>query len=480
MKEPNRTRRLRKGRLLMVGKPPGHEELEQSLNQPCLHAANLFEAIGELASAAVPVATVLINADCLPSNAAGAIEALRRTDPSLRVLLSVVSNASGDAIVEAGKICDQVLNESILPDELRRIIEAETEDASWEISSYSGKDSLERRAVKLPVEKPGDRPQAEAQLIETLKTAPARPLERDDADFPLVEPPRNHQTETLGDTDLVQAAMSDPEGLLDTALRLIIQKTGWKDLRLEASDSTPAGVTTVDVTCGQTVFGRLATELAPRKTLEPWADWLAIWLMLDRRFRDYRRMAFQDDLTGAWNRRYFFSFLRDTIRKASRIRRPVTVMVFDIDNFKKYNDEFGHAAGDEILIETVRLLHSDIRPCDRVCRIGGDEFAVIFADLDGPREAGSSHPETVEKIARRFQTQICEMNFPKLGIDAPGTLSISGGLATYPWDGSDPETLLRHADQLSLQSKRKGKNALTFGPGTQQMHSDPGIDRDSE
>ena len=452
----------------MVGKPPGHEDLELSLNQPCLHAANLFEAIGEIASAATPVATVLINADCLPSNAAGAIAALRRTDPSLRVLLAVESNASSDAIVEAGKACDQVLNESVLPDDLRRIIESETGDASWDISSLPGHDSPQQSATKLPVAKPGERLQVETHLTETPDTAATRPFEMDSADFPRVEPPHNHQTEPLGDTDLVQAAMSDPKGLLDTATQLIIQKTGWKDLRFQMSDSTqtPTEATTVEVACGQNIFGRLASESAPHETLKSWADWLATWLMLDRRYREYRQMAFQDDLTGAWNRRYFVSFLSDTIRKAARIRRPVTVMVFDIDNFKKYNDEFGHAAGDEILIETVRLLHSEIRPCDRVCRIGGDEFAVIFADLDGPREAGSSHPETVENIARRFQGQISEMNFPKLGIDAPGSLTISGGLATYPWDGSDPESLLEHADQLSMQSKRNGKNALTFGPGT--------------
>jgi diguanylate cyclase (GGDEF)-like protein len=126
-----------------------------------------------------------------------------------------------------------------------------------------------------------------------------------------------------------------------------------------------------------------------------------------------------------------------------------------------------------ILTETVRLLQSEIRDCDRVCRIGGDEFAVIFADLEGPREVGSTHPATVENIARRFQLQICEMKFPKLGIDAPGTLSISGGLASFPWDSTDARGLLHHADQLSLMSKRKGKNALTFGPGAEGVCPDP-------
>ena len=61
------------------------------------------------------------------------------------------------------------------------------------------------------------------------------------------------------------------------------------------------------------------------------------------------------------------------------------------------------------------------------------------------------------------------MKFPKLGLDAPGTLSISGGLSTYPWDGTDPESLFHHADQLALQSKKKGKNVITLGPGIRRI-----------
>jgi diguanylate cyclase (GGDEF)-like protein len=144
-------------------------------------------------------------------------------------------------------------------------------------------------------------------------------------------------------------------------------------------------------------------------------------------------------------------------------------MVFDIDNFKSYNDQFGHEAGDEVLRDTVKLMMSVIRQGDRVCRIGGDEFAVVFADPEGPRLAGSMHLESIEAIAKRFQDQICAMRFPKLGTEAPGTLSISAGLATYPWDGHDPAALLRHADQLALESKRKGKNVITLGPGAQRV-----------
>jgi len=76
----------------------------------------------------------------------------------------------------------------------------------------------------------------------------------------------------------------------------------------------------------------------------------------------------------------------------------VTVMVFDIDDFKTYNDQYGHEAGDDILREAVRLLRSVIRPSDRVCRIGGDEFAVISYEPSGPRQEGS-----VESAAGRLR-----------------------------------------------------------------------------
>ncbi len=139
--------------------------------------------------------------------------------------------------------------------------------------------------------------------------------------------------------------------------------------------------------------------------------------------------------------------------------------MFDIDDFKKYNDEYGHDAGDEILSEVVRLLRSVTRPTDKVCRIGGDEFAVVFHEPEGPRSPDSKHPTTVHAITRRFQQQVISHKFPKLSGCAPGTLTISGGLATFPWDGQTPAELLARADERAMESKRQGKNAITIGPG---------------
>jgi len=152
----------------------------------------------------------------------------------------------------------------------------------------------------------------------------------------------------------------------------------------------------------------------------------------------------------------------------------VTLLVFDIDDFKNYNDRFGHPAGDEILRETARLMQDSVREHDVVARIGGDEFAVIFWDNDqAPRRAHSEHPHDVLKAARRFQQAVYAHKFPKLLDHAPGTLTISGGLASFPWDGRTPEGLLDHADAMALESKRQGKNAITFGPGALGRGEDP-------
>ncbi len=146
----------------------------------------------------------------------------------------------------------------------------------------------------------------------------------------------------------------------------------------------------------------------------------------------------------------------------------MTLLVFDIDDFKIYNDRYGHAAGDEILRETARLMQSFVREHDVVARIGGDEFAVIFWDAGERRRPNSAHPQSVRHAAERFQKAIYNHSFPKLAHEAPGTLTISGGLASFPWDGRSPEELLERADAMAMKSKRQGKNAITFGPGAQR------------
>lgn len=422
-----------RGRVVVVGDAAA--AAEPRLGRDVVRTANLFEALGEVtvATAAAPVIAVLVPADLARS---GAAMVFHRVDPSVRVLLVV---ASGQPAPPTRDGFDGVLREPIDREQLEVLLLDDDDDRERE-------------------------PSAPTVEVVARSPAPSPPEPPPELEPPTERAPEPAPDVRLGDIDLVEAIMVDPAGLRDRALRLAIQQTGWDDLALLPAETTPA-LAAAPVRHGTHDFGLLVSSRTDAARLAPWAQWLARWMSLDESYRQLRTLAYHDELTGAGNRRFFDLFMKRSLRDAARHRRAVTVMVFDIDDFKRYNDDFGHEAGDEVLIETVRLLNSVIRSGDRVCRIGGDEFVVIFADPEGPREVGSRHPQSVEVIAGRFQSQITQMKFPKLGLDAPGTLSVSGGLATFPWDGTTAEDLLRHADRLALESKRMGKNVITLGPG---------------
>ncbi len=263
-----------------------------------------------------------------------------------------------------------------------------------------------------------------------------------------------------GDSALVSLLLHGRD-LLPAAIELIRERTGDPGVTFSIETS----VSGHEVAWEGVVFGRLSGRGAD---IPHHARWLAGWLRLRDQQTQLKAAAFTDPLTGAWNRRFFDRHLAAAMEQARIRRQTVTVLLFDIDDFKKYNDQYGHEAGDEILVESVRLMRTAIRPSDRVCRIGGDEFAVIFHDPEGPRREGSMNTVSVMEVAGRFRRLIHEHRFPKLAGCAPGTLTISGGMATFPWDGGTPQELLSKADQLALQAKQQGKNAITFGPGSQR------------
>ena len=297
--------------------------------------------------------------------------------------------------------------------------------------------------------------------------APAKAAVRDDPADAIL----NHGSDALlTDLDLAEHALGERRDLPNLALRLIRERTGLVGLGLAVGQEAVApGRVWVAVQHGGRSFGKLHGPAGTTASqLEPWGEWLARWLALDQRAGRLWDMALRDDLTGAWSRRYFFRFLSAVLKRAATERFSVTVLFFDIDDFKIYNDRYGHAAGDEILCQTAALMQSVVRGRDVVSRFGGDEFAVIFWDAEAPRRPDSRHPQDVREAAARFQRAIGEHKFPKLLDEAPETLTISGGLASFPWDGRTPQELVELADAMALQSKRQGKNAITLGPGAMQ------------
>jgi len=162
--------------------------------------------------------------------------------------------------------------------------------------------------------------------------------------------------------------------------------------------------------------------------------------------------ANHDGLTGLMNKRSFQPKLGELIVEAERAARPVGLFIFDIDHFKTYNDTNGHTDGDELLRAMGELLKNSVRPDDLCCRWGGEEFIVAMPDTDGP---------SAQQAAERIRREIEDYPFKHQEKQPNGNLTISGGVAIGPADGSDVTTLTKHADQALYESKKKGRNRVS-------------------
>ncbi len=190
---------------------------------------------------------------------------------------------------------------------------------------------------------------------------------------------------------------------------------------------------------------------------------------IEAKIKHLEKLATEDDLTGLKNRRYIWEFSRQIIEHARSENGQVTLLMFDIDNFKHYNDVYGHSAGDEVLRQAAVLMRRCCRGHDVVGRIGGDEFAVVFWDdpmlksggsEDERRSALAEHPKEAVFIAERFRRELKRTELHLLGPEGKGVLTISGGLASFPRDGSTIQELFQQADRALLEAKRSGKNRI--------------------
>ncbi|HSC85150.1 MAG TPA: EAL domain-containing protein [Pseudomonas sp.] len=166
---------------------------------------------------------------------------------------------------------------------------------------------------------------------------------------------------------------------------------------------------------------------------------------------NFTHLAQHDALTSLPNRLLIHDRMEQAIGRARRDDKRVALLFIDLDNFKTINDSLGHAAGDELLKEVARRLQTTLRDIDTVSRQGGDEFLMVLADVEGLTE--------VATVARRIQQELAQPCSLK-GMQVVTSLSI--GIALFPEDGSDFETLLRHADMAMYQAKAAGRNGFCF------------------
>jgi diguanylate cyclase (GGDEF)-like protein len=165
-------------------------------------------------------------------------------------------------------------------------------------------------------------------------------------------------------------------------------------------------------------------------------------------FDHLNSLVLVDPLTGCYNRRGFDEHLKVEMVRARRYRRPISLMVLDVDHFKQVNDGYGHLVGDVVLRRLAEVLASQFRTTDVVCRFGGDEFAVIFPET--PRE-------DVMRLAERLRARVAGL-YP--GEELPRVLTISLGIAAFPEDAGEPEALLHAADRALYRAKAGGRNRV--------------------
>lgn len=185
-----------------------------------------------------------------------------------------------------------------------------------------------------------------------------------------------------------------------------------------------------------------------------------------------RRLAFFDTLTGLPNRQSFLIQVAEAIREAKTNDSSLSVLYFDLDNFKRINDSLGHSIGDALLRSIARRLENCVRRHDsvarsgvsnsavQVARLGGDEFTVLLRDLASPEEAETVAARLVEALSEPLHFEGQQF-----------VITPSVGIASYPDDGEDIDTLLKNADMAMYGAKAQGRNCVSVFSGTMSVRS---------
>ena len=218
-----------------------------------------------------------------------------------------------------------------------------------------------------------------------------------------------------------------------------------------------------------TMVGIILTEFAKIFSLEmlPWGLSFAFFGALSGLFiarnrqmtqalreseQRFKKLSITDDLTGIYNSRHFSSRLKNEVERTIRYAHPLSLLVLDLDNFKNYNDRYGHVAGDEVLAKTGKILRNSLRKPDSAYRYGGEEFAVILPETKG---------DEAVHFAERIRQSIEEKD---IVIQRDKNLSVTAsiGIAQYK-TGEQITAFVKRADENMYTAKKQGKNRV-FSP----------------
>ncbi len=192
------------------------------------------------------------------------------------------------------------------------------------------------------------------------------------------------------------------------------------------------------------------------QSLESVADICATAIQNAHYVERVKRLAYLDGLTGIFNRRYFELRILEELERSQRFDSGMSVIMVDIDQFKRLNDEFGHLLGDEVLRQVSSIFSQQLRKIDVVCRYGGEEFAILLSQTS---------QQQAMSIAEKLRRMVDSWQFP--GVPQPVTISV--GVATCPNHGNTREELVKAADAGLYAAKQAGRNCVREAPSIEAL-----------
>ncbi len=174
------------------------------------------------------------------------------------------------------------------------------------------------------------------------------------------------------------------------------------------------------------------------------------YLVKSRDFEQQYKLATTDGLTELFNHRYFQEQIRMQVENSKRYSTNFSLIIIDIDFFKRFNDNFGHQSGDAVLRQVAQTLKKNVRATDIVCRYGGEEMSIILPNTD---------KELAISTAQKIRERVAHKNF-KLSNGKDANVTISLGVSTFPYDGDDAPTIIESADKRLYEAKNSGRNRV--------------------
>jgi len=168
-------------------------------------------------------------------------------------------------------------------------------------------------------------------------------------------------------------------------------------------------------------------------------------------YHQTRELSITDELTKVFNRRYFNQRFEREMQRAQRYRRPLSLIMLDIDHFKIFNDSHGHLWGDAVLKQAAQTLEENLRRADILARFGGEEFVILLPEID------KAHGR---QVAEKLRRAIENATFPKAETQPLGRITVSLGLAAFPEDAEGAADLIHFADQGLYLAKSRGRNQV--------------------